>query len=64
MSMAKLAAAEHVQAVTAEIMQLHGGFGQMEESPIPRYYRDVAGFSIGAGTSEIMCEIISRQLIK
>jgi citronellyl-CoA dehydrogenase len=63
-SMAKLAAAEHVQAVTAEIMQLHGGFGQMEESPIPRYYRDVAGFSIGAGTSEIMCEIISRQLIK
>lgn len=62
-SMAKLAAAGHVQAVAAEILQLHGGFGQMEESPIPRYYRDVAGFSIGAGTSEIMRELISRQLI-
>ena len=62
-SMAKLAAAEHVQAVAAEILQLHGGYGQMEESPIPRYYRDVAGFSIGAGTSEIMREIISRQLV-
>lgn len=61
-SMAKLAAADNAQAVAAEIMQLHGGFGQMEESPVPRYYRDVAGFSIGAGTSEIMREIISRQL--
>lgn len=61
-SMAKLAAADHVQFVAREILQLHGGFGQMEESPVPRYYRDVAGFSVGAGTSEIMREIISRQL--
>lgn len=62
-SMAKLYAAEAVQFVAAEILQLHGGFGQMEESPIPRYYRDVAGFSIGAGTSEIQREIIARALI-
>lgn len=61
-SMAKLAGAAHAQAVAAEIIQLHGGFGQMEESPVPRYYRDVAGFSIGAGTSEIMRELIARQL--
>lgn len=63
-SMAKLYAAEAVQFVAAEILQLHGGFGQMEESPIPRYYRDVAGFSIGAGTSEIQREIIARALIR
>jgi citronellyl-CoA dehydrogenase len=62
-SMAKLHAADAVQFVAAEILQLHGGFGQMEESPIPRYYRDVAGFSIGAGTSEIQREVISRALI-
>ncbi len=62
-SMAKLHAAEAVQYVAAEILQLHGGFGQMEESPIPRYYRDVAGFSIGAGTSEIQREIIARHLV-
>ncbi|MCP4968947.1 MAG: acyl-CoA dehydrogenase, partial [bacterium] len=62
-SMAKLYAAEAVQSVAAEVLQLHGGFGQMEESPIPRYYRDAAGFSIGAGTSEIMRELISRSLI-
>jgi alkylation response protein AidB-like acyl-CoA dehydrogenase len=63
-SMAKLHAAAAVQSVAAEVLQLHGGYGQIEESPIPRYYRDVAGFSIGAGTSEIMREIISRQLIR
>lgn len=61
-SMAKLHAASAVQFVAAEVLQLHGGFGQMEESPVPRYYRDVAGFSIGAGTSEIMREIIARAL--
>ena len=61
-SMAKLHAARAVQTVAAEVLQLHGGYGQIEESPIPRYYRDVAGFSIGAGTSEIMREIISRSL--
>jgi len=63
-SMAKLHAAAAVQSVAAEVLQLHGGYGQIEESPIPRYYRDVAGFSIGAGTSEIMREIISRSLLK
>jgi len=63
-SMAKLHAAAAVQSVAAEVLQLHGGYGQIEESPIPRYYRDVAGFSIGAGTSEIMREIISRSLVK
>ena len=61
-SMAKLQAAAAVQSVAAEILQLHGGYGQIEEHPVPRYYRDVAGFSIGAGTSEIMREIISRSL--
>ncbi len=63
-SMAKLQAARAVQSVAAEVLQLHGGYGQIEESPIPRYFRDVAGFSIGAGTSEIMREIISRSLVK
>ena len=63
-SAAKLYAAEAVQFVAAEILQLHGGFGQMEESSVPRYFRDVAGFSIGAGTSEIQREIISRALIR
>lgn len=62
-SMAKLHAASAAQTVAAEVLQLHGGFGQMEESPIPRYFRDLAGFSIGAGTSEVMRELIARALV-
>jgi citronellyl-CoA dehydrogenase len=36
----------------------------MEESPVPRYYRDVAAFGIGAGTSEVMRELIARALVR
>ncbi len=62
-SMAKVEAAASVQAVAAEVLQIHGGFGQMEESPVPRYYRDAAAMSVGAGTTEIMREIIARALV-
>ncbi len=62
-SMAKLHAAAAVKDVAAEVLQVHGGFGIMEESPVPRYYRDVSGFGIGAGTSEIMRELIARALV-
>lgn len=62
-SMAKVEAAASVRVVTSEVLQLHGGFGQMEESPVPRYYRDAAGMSVGAGTSEIMREVIARHLV-
>ncbi len=60
-SMAKLFTAEHVKRVANEIFQLHGGYGYIEETPICRLYRDVAGFTIGAGTSEVMREIIARE---
>jgi acyl-CoA dehydrogenase len=60
-SMAKLFTAEHVKRVANEVLQLHGGYGYIEESPICRLYRDVAGFTIGAGTSEVMREIIARE---
>ena len=33
----------------------------MEDYPIARIYRDVAAMTIGAGTSEVMREIISRE---
>jgi len=62
-SMAKEHAAAAAQWVAAEVLQIHGGFGQMEESPVSRYFRDVAGFSVGAGTSEVMRELIARALI-
>jgi citronellyl-CoA dehydrogenase len=60
-SMAKLFSCEQVKRVANEIFQLHGGYGYVEEYPICRLYRDVAGFTIGAGTSEVMREIIARE---
>jgi acyl-CoA dehydrogenase len=41
-------------------VQLHGGYGYMEEYPIARLFRDVRVQTIFAGTSEIMKLIISR----
>ena len=43
------------------MFQLHGGYANIEEFPICRLYRDVSGFTIGAGTSEIMREIIAAE---
>ncbi|MBU1740898.1 MAG: acyl-CoA dehydrogenase family protein, partial [Proteobacteria bacterium] len=60
-SMAKLYTATLVKEVANEVLQMHGGYGYMEEYPICRIYRDVAAFTIGAGTNEIMREIIARQ---
>lgn len=60
-SMAKLFTSTLVKRVANEVMQLHGGYGYMEEYPVCRIYRDVAAFTIGAGTNEIMREIIARK---
>lgn len=62
-SMAKLYACELVKRVAETALQLHGGYGYMEEYPVCRFYRDVAAFGIGAGTSEIMREIIAKEAI-
>ena len=43
-------------------LQLHGGYGYMEEYPIARLYRDVRVMTIYGGTTEIMKEIIGRQI--
>jgi alkylation response protein AidB-like acyl-CoA dehydrogenase len=60
-SMAKLFATEAVKPVVNECYQVFGGSAYMEESPIARIYRDVGAMTIGAGTSEIMREIIARE---
>jgi citronellyl-CoA dehydrogenase len=59
-SAAKLFTATLVKEVANEVFQLHGGYGYMEEYPVCRIYRDVAGFTIGGGTNEVMREIIAR----
>lgn len=61
-SMAKLYAAEVVQWVASEAVQVLGGYGYSVEFPVERYYRDAKLSSITEGTSEIQRIIIGREL--
>jgi acyl-CoA dehydrogenase len=61
-SMAKYWLGEMVNRVAYQAVQIHGGYGYMEEYRICRIFRDVRSLSIFAGTSEIMKVIISRNL--
>ena len=60
-SMAKLYTSELCQRVMYDCMQIFGGFGYTTEYPIGRSWRDVRLHTIGAGTSEIMKEIIAKE---
>ena len=60
-TMAKLFTSELSQKVTYDCMQLFGGFGYTTEYPIGRAWRDVRLNTIGAGTSEIMKEILAKE---
>ena len=61
-SMAKWWISEMAKRVAAECLQLHGGYGYMEEYEIARRYRDIPVASIYAGTTEIMKTIIAKKL--
>jgi acyl-CoA dehydrogenase len=61
-SMAKWKLTESAKRIAAECMQLHGGYGYMEEYEIARRYRDIPVASIYAGTNEIMKVIIAKNL--
>ena len=61
-SMAKWKLTDMAKRLAAECMQLHGGYGYMEEYKIARRYRDVPVASIYAGTNEIMKTIIAKNI--
>ena len=61
-SMAKWWIAEMANRIAYQCLQLHGGYGYMEEYPICRLFRDVRAQTLYAGTTEIMKLIISRNL--
>ena len=62
-AMAKLLASEAAGKVTDAALQIHGGAGYFEASPIARLYADARGTRIFEGTSEIMRLLIARDLI-
>ncbi|WP_097459024.1 acyl-CoA dehydrogenase family protein [Mangrovitalea sediminis] len=61
-AMAKNFATEACERVTREAVQLHGGMGYMRESVVERLYRDARILAIGGGTTEIMKELIAKQM--
>jgi acyl-CoA dehydrogenase len=61
-SMAKKVATETACRVADECLQLYGGAGYMMEYDIQRHWRDARLGPIGGGTSEVMNEIIAKQL--
>ena len=61
-AMAKLYTGELSARVAGSALQLHGGAGFMEESPISRLYRDQKVLEIGEGTNEVQRMVIARLL--
>ena len=45
-----------------EAVQVHGGYGFIEEFPVARFYRDAKVLEIGEGTSEVQRILIARDL--
>lgn len=62
-AMLKLAATEMQLTMVNECLQLFGGYGYTNEYPISRFYRDARIQTIYAGTSEIMKEVIARDIL-
>ncbi len=62
--MAKLFAADMVERVASEALQIHGGYGYSKEYSIQRYWRDARLFRVFEGTSEIQREVIGKRLIE
>ncbi len=62
-AMAKLVATQLSDKVCYECMRIFGGYGYMESYPMARLLRDSQLGTIGGGTSEVLCEIISKMLI-
>lgn len=61
-AMAKLYASEIAVDATREAVQIHGGYGFIDETPVSRWYRDAKILEIGEGTSEIQRLLIARNL--
>jgi alkylation response protein AidB-like acyl-CoA dehydrogenase len=61
-SLAKLVASEAAVDNAREAVQIHGGAGFIEESPVARFYRDAKVLEIGEGTSEMHRLILARDL--
>ncbi|RJS25301.1 acyl-CoA dehydrogenase [Corallococcus sp. H22C18031201] len=63
-SMAKLFASETSNRVCDKAVQLHGGYGYIDEFPVERYFRDARVQTIYEGTSEVQRLVIARETFR
>jgi short/branched chain acyl-CoA dehydrogenase len=63
-SMAKLFASEMAKRVADQAVQIHGGYGFMDEYAVSRYWRSVKINEIGEGTSEVQRMLIAKLLLQ
>jgi alkylation response protein AidB-like acyl-CoA dehydrogenase len=61
-SQAKLFASEMAERVCSQAIQVHGGYGYLQDYPVERHYRDARITQIYEGTSEVQRMVIARQL--
>jgi alkylation response protein AidB-like acyl-CoA dehydrogenase len=61
-AMAKLYTGELSKRVSDRALQIHGGYGFMDEYAISRLYRDQKVLEIGEGTNEVQRMVIARHL--
>jgi short-chain 2-methylacyl-CoA dehydrogenase len=59
---AKLITGRLAVRATEEAVQIHGGYGFIEEYPVCRFYRDAKILTIGEGTDEVQQMVIARRL--
>jgi alkylation response protein AidB-like acyl-CoA dehydrogenase len=50
--------------VCSKAIQIHGGYGYLEDYPVERFYRDARITQIYEGTSEVQRMVIARELAK
>jgi alkylation response protein AidB-like acyl-CoA dehydrogenase len=62
--MAKLFASDTAMRVTTDAVQIHGGYGYVDEFPVERYMREAKVLQIVEGTNQIQRLVIGRALTK
>lgn len=62
-SMAKAFVCDETFSVINDALQIHGGWGYMEDYGLARALRDARLMTVGAGTTEVMHEIISKMIV-
>ncbi len=63
-AMAKRLATDNGSSIVDRALQLHGGYGYLQDYPIERFWRDLRVHSILEGTNQIMRMVVGRDLLR